>query len=764
MPVTDHRRSPVRSDAMYERRLKILFGIIVATVVLLLLRAAHLQLVQGEQWRAQAQQAMRRTSYPETTRGRILDIRGRELAVDAPCIDAAVDYRAIELNEAWITEQARARLQTRADGAWRSADREGRRQLLAAETQAVRADIERMWQVLAAEGGISREEIERLKASIRQRVEMRRRSVIYGRYVSAREDRERQDVGWLRQLLVPGGGDLQIDSFVIDVAEQTEAHVILPAVSVETNNRLKKRIEEYPGLILRPSKHRWYPFGEAACHLLGYLSAVRREDLDTDPWVTDPRRQYLPNDLAGRAGIEALCEATLRGSRGRIVRLAGQEAILEQDAPVPGGDVRLTIDIDLQRDLERAFADVQWMQNGVVVERHAMYGAAVVIDVPTGQLRALVSYPTYDLNSFAQNAGRLAADTINRPLLNRATQAALEPGSTVKPLVGLGAMAQGVLSLPERITCTGYLVIDGRRQTSGKCWTMSRYFPQLGDNATHMHVPDYAPHPDNHLNVTEAVQRSCNVFFENLGDRLGLEGLTRVYEMFGLGRPVGIGLPERAGRLPAAYAGDAAGRRSAAWFSGIGQVGVLATPLQMANAHAVIARDGLWLRPTLVAEGLPTDALRPAGPDRRDLHLGAAELAAVKEGMWRVVNTPAGSGYAVRRQDIVLAGKTGTAQAQPFSYIVLDEHGQPQRDEAGRLIRIRPAISTRQQPNPLVPWYRGSGMTGQELSHAWFVGYAPADAPRIAFAVMLEYGGGGGGDAAPIVRELLESCRRHGYL
>jgi penicillin-binding protein 2 len=291
---------------------------------------------------------------------------------------------------------------------------------------------------------------------------------------------------------------------------------------------------------------------------------------------------------------------------------------------------------------------------------------------------------------------------------------------------------------------------------------MTRFARELGENANHMHVPSYDPHPDDLLDVTDAIQRSCNVFFENMGERLKCEGLSKVYDMFGLGRPTGIGLPERSGRLPVSYAGDEAGRRAAGWFSGIGQVGVLATPLQMANAHATIARDGVWMRPSLVVAGLPEGAL-PAGPDRVDLRFSPASLAAVKKGMWEVVNTPAGSGYGVRSKDISISGKTGTAQAQRFTYPLMED-GQPVRDESGRTVRVVPAVSTLEHPNPLLPWYRGSGSSGQDLAHAWFVGFAPSDHPKIAFAVMMEYGGGGGVDAAPIVLALLEACRKHGYL
>ena len=528
-------------------------------------------------------------------------------------------------------------------------------------------------------------------------------------------------------------------------------------------------MEKYPGLVLRPSKHRYYPYGEAACHVLGHMSVVTREDLQNDPNDDDELRQYYPNDMIGRDGVEALCDQAMRGARGRIERLVGRDAIVSSVDPAAGRDVRITLDIELQQQIEKTFRKVQWFDKGALVEEHEMHGAAVVIDVPTGQVRALVSYPTFDANRFDEVYPMLAMDDVNQPLMNRATQMAIEPGSTVKPIVGMGAVTSGLIGVHDTIECTGYLIIDGKEQSCGRCWVASRFFNMLGkQGVSHHQVPYSDPHPTGHLTLSDAIQRSCNVYFETMGDKLGLEGLSRWYTKFGLGRKTGIGLAEVAGRLPDSYRGPAHGRRSASWFSAIGQMQVLATPIQMANVAATIARDGVWIRPRLVTSEKDATT-RPGrtmdGPDRVDLRIPSATLSAVKEGMWRVVNTPAGSAYQdIRRSDISLAGKTGTAQAAMFSIIVRDERGQPVRDERGVPLRRKPAISTRVHPNPQMPWYRGSGSSGTDLSHAWFIGFAPAKAPKIAFAVVLEYGGSGGHDPAPIVRTLLDACIQHGYL
>ncbi len=747
---------------MFERRLKIFFAILAAGVGLLILRAANLQLLNAEFWRSRSRETLKRTTLLETSRGRILDLRGRVLASDEPCIDAAVDYRAIEKSPVWMRETAIARILQRTPSEYRRAGQADRRLLIEDAIQAVGHDIDAMWDALAAESGKSREEIEDIKAAIRRRVDFRRRVVWYKRYEQAMRQRAEPSTAaepWYRDFLAAERAAPELDTFNVEVAEQSEAHVVLSAISTETHNRLKKRIEDYPGLVLRPSKHRRYPYESVACHTIGILSAVKKEDQDRDPNVGDELRQYLPSDLVGQSGIEALCEQTLRGVRGRLVRMAGQDEIIEQIESRPGGDVRLSIDAELQSQIERAFAKLEWHENGLLVEAHEMHGAAVVIDVPTGQVRALASYPVFDLNRYDELYPKMALDDVNRPLANRATQSALEPGSTVKPLVGIAAVCEGLCTIHSTIECTGYLIIDGRKQKAGRCWTASKFAARLGDEGVKHHkMPFGAEHPTGFLNLADAIQRSCNVYFETVGDRLGLERMSVWMDRFGLGRPTGIGLPERAGQLPRSYPADGPEHRSISWFCGIGQAYVLATPIQMANVAATIARNGVWVRPRLLADA-------SAGPvERVDLNIDPAVIAAVRDGMWRVVNTRAGSGYDVRRTDMAVCGKTGTAQAMRFSYIERDERGRELTDERGRPRRVFPEISTREKVNPTMPWYRGSGSSGTDLSHAWFIGFAPAENPRIAFAVMLEYGGAGGKDAAPIVKALLDACKEHGHL
>lgn len=752
---------------MFERRLRSLFVLLLAVAAVVLLRAAHVQIINADHWREQAAKNMQRTQLLPTVRGDILDRHGRKLATDEPCIDAAVDYRAIVRDPDWMRERLRERL--RANPEYRDADRAGRARITADENARLAADLDEMWRILAQVATPPRtlDEMELIKSSVRRHVDARRRYLWYTRYQRAMQSHEdRAPAPWYREWLLSNEPAPQLDSFAIEVAEQSEAHVILPNVSTEVHNFLKKRIERLPGLSLRPSKHRAYPYGSVACHVLGYLSIVAREDIRDDPNVGDELREYSFTDLIGRGGIEGLCDQTLRGVRGRMVRELGKEGVLDYAEPVPGRDVRVTIDAELQAQIENAFKQVEYRHKTGQIERHPMHGAAVVLDIASGDILALASYPTFDVSRFDELYKTLVTDYINRPLLNRATQFALEPGSTIKPVVGLAAIAEGLISPDGTIECTGFLVINGEKQKHGKCWT-ARFLDLLGVDGIKHHRAGLDPHPTGYLTFADSLQRSCNVYFEVLGDRMGLDRLGRWYRRFGLGERTGIGIPEAAGLVPSSYAGPASGRQSAAWFSAIGQSQVRATPIQMANIAATIARDGTWVRPRLLVDKQDTLATQPAGgsePDRVDLHLPPAALAAAREGMIRVVSTLAGTGHALKHEHVSLAGKTGTAEAQALKLARVGPDGRQLRGPDGRPIYQDFSISTLADPNPLMPWYRGSGTSGMDLSHAWFIGFAPARNPKVAFAVMLEYGGSGGHDTAPIVRALLDACIEHGYL
>jgi penicillin-binding protein 2 len=823
---------------MFERRLKFVLAILFIGTIVLLVRAFHLQVINRARWTEEAADTLRREQSIETTRGMVRDFKGVPVALDVACVDACVDYRAITNppDPDFVNRIALQWARERRADEWRAADGARRKLILAEERKHVAERIDVMWATLAHVAGRPLEEIEDARHQTMRRVEMRRRYVWYRKYELARREHEARNAhdkedpslsGWWKQWLIDETQDApQLDQFDVKVAEQTEAHPILRAISSDVQNRLGKDIDDYPGLVLKPGMTRSYPWGEAACHVIGHLTRVDPRDLAADPFADDELRKYQYNDLIGRNGIEGLCEPLLRGTRGRVERYLGSDRSIDNRAirsvePRAGEEVKTTIDIGLQQEVLDLFQHAELKFEDDSMRHQPMHGGAVLIDIPTGEVRALVSAPTFDPNTFDENYALLARDNLNKPLLNRATQNPLETGSIVKPVVGLGGITQGVIGVNEGIECTGYPVFGGRKLSVLRCWTASKFAQLMPDMVGHHQVP--RPHQghdgnrDGFLTFSDALERSCNVYFENVANRLGLAGLSYWMEQFGLGQPTGIGIAESRGRLPSSYDGNNV--KYATWSAGIGQGPVAATPLQMANVAATIARDGVWMRPTLIARDT-SDRVRPIAqlqaarlqaattqpttqqattqqattqqattqqattqqattqqattaltgwwtvPDRRDLHLSPAGLTAAHLGMFNVVNGESGTGRNLRlKGDVLLvAGKTGTAQAARFTEPDLDENGVQRRDDAGRPLRRILEPSTVDRINPRAPWYVAYDLEGKNLKHSWIIGYAPAQHPRVAFAVMVEYGGSGGIGAAGIARGMLDACIQHGYL
>jgi penicillin-binding protein 2 len=800
---------------MFERRLKVLLGLLALFTLVLLLRAAQVQVLQHDEWSQQAAESMKRSQLIDTVRGRILDRHGRVIAVDKPCVDVVVHYKALTdpPDDKWLAAEADRRLKARQGEEYTRLPRSRRKELIAEEAVAVKQRLAEMWGELSTLANRTSEDLAEVRKAIVNRVEMRKRIAWRKNYERAMQDREqRQETeAFWRRWLVEGIAGEQTDPerYVITVSEEAEAHVVLRAVSIEVQNHLGKHADRFPGLALRASTHRTYPFGHAGCHLMGRVTRVNREDLLDERNPKEETRQYLHNDMIGRGGLESLLEPALRGARGKVERVPGQDKELSRVNPIPGQDVRTTIDIELQARVEAAFASAELVGANDEVETAEFHGGAVVIDIASGEVLALASYPTFDLNQFDELYDKLLADDVNHPLLNRATQSQLQPGSTIKPFVGLAAITQGVpigsspLTADAGIECSGFLVLRGRQIKHGRCWTESKFGEELrskGMTAAHHPIPSGAPHPTGWLTFADALERSCNVYFETLADVMGMEGLSTWYERFGLGRPTGLGIPEARGRLPRSYVGPASDRRSKTWFSGIGQDPVSATPIQMANAAATAARGGIWYRPRLVPLAtseqlkLRLPELRPAPPavdpsdddmpevpvvppppqpnwpEAYSLNLSPAAVAAMRDGMMKVVTSRAGTGTGLMRrapglEGIRICGKTGTAQAPRFAIPRRDpQTRQVLRDPKGRAIYDFPIPNSPQSPNPQLPWYRGGGKTGTELAHAWYIGFAPADKPTVAFAVMVEYGGSGGLAAAAVARQTLTACVDLGYL
>lgn len=763
---------------MFERRLKIFMILIFLVSLALIGRLFAVQVFGHAYWSNQALGQLTRPMITETTRGRILDRHGIVLALDTACTDACVDYRAIikPPDPKWVREIAAARLITRLGTEYTHSKGEKRKALLAEESAHVCSDIDQMWATLAthdpevagdprADATVAMDEIRR---AIVQSVQLRRQ------WLNSRNlqrDEQRTNSGWLRYLA--GSVDSSTDALGA-LAEETEPHVVIPALDSDACNFLGKRLEQFPGLVLRASTHRHYPLQTVACQVLGRLSRVNGVDLEQARRDNlDELRQYLPNDLIGREGIEALCEPLLRGSRGRIEQRVSDEAIISRQDFVPGADVQLTIDSNLQNKAQ------DLLQHVVEVDIHgqtltppqglSMHAAIVVLDVKTNEVRVLASNPGFDVNDLQTRYGTLVADELNQPLINRATCDACEPGSTIKPLIGLGAITDGILGPNEQINCTGILSLPEmdlhgvthmvRVPGAARCWILSENKAALAEmKATGSRtVPSDAMHGP--LAYADALERSCDIFFETTADRLTPAGINRWLERFGLGRPTGIGLIERGGLRPDLYRGPEKPGRADNCLAGMGQGKVLTTPLQIANEAATIARGGIWMRPRILSADtqVALDAVhpRPNAIDMVDLHLNPEALRQARLGMIGVVDGAAGTGR-IKHDGFTLAAKTGTADTAPLWFKV--------KDASGRLVNQKLMPVHRGGEEGPTPWYRSEDETGYGVVHAWYMGYAPVEDPQVAFCVLVEYAGAGGSVAAgPIASQLLEACASAGY-
>lgn len=385
-----------------------------------------------------------------------------------------------------------------------------------------------------------------------------------------------------------------------------------------------------PGLKVEPYPIRHYPAGAAVAHLVGYVAEISDRELESPQW-----REYRSGQNIGKAGLEREYERSLGGksgaryvevdARGKLVRGVASQL---SDPPVPGGDVRLTLDLDLQRYVHQI-----WPKD--------RRGAVVAMVPSTGEILAMYSAPNYDPNLLVGGIPRALWAQLNtdpgRPLLNRATNGTYPPGSTWKLATALIGLERGAITPTQvmPIACTGGMTFAGRYQ---RCWNREGHGPQ---------------------NLLQAIQNSCNVYFYQLGIMLGLDVLAREGTRLGFSRRTGVDLPsEKTGTFPSGkdwYVKRFGWRPTPAEVMNvaIGQGPNDQTPLRMAQFFSALAGNGTARTPHLL--------MRPDAPVETDLHVTPATLVAVREGMARVIEE-GGTAHAVELRNWQLMGKTGTSQ------------------------------------------------------------------------------------------------------
>lgn len=472
---------------------------------------------------------------------------------------------------------------------------------------------------------------------------------------------------------------------------------------------------------------RYYPYKHLAAHTIGYTAEIDAETLAKfrppgwDSMSPEERQQanplaYEPGDMFGATGLERSWESSLRGQRGwekRVVDARGRyrtgpdaNRLLDNPSrqePLPGRDLRLTMDIDLVRSIERA------------MRPHAA-GSAVVVDVRTGRLLAMFSKPDFDPNDLSGGAGRdRIRESFNRlytnplrPILDRTVSGAFQPGSTFKPFSALAALEDKLVDPYAHERCDGGLTF-GRRMF--RC--------------THVH---------GRVDMHYAIAESCNVYFFKLAESVGMDRIARIASEFGLGQKTGIGVnPESAGRIPTRswYALRYKGQFRIGFTlnTAIGQGATTVTPLQLALSYAALANGGTVYSPQLVravetSDGTVVQDFPPRV--RQKARVAPENLRRINDALFAVVNDEKGTAFRVRDPSLEVAGKTGTAQT---GYVNVGG------DE------------------PKTAWYLAQ-------DHAWFASYWPAKAPEIAVVVLVEHGESGPKVAAPIAMQIVREYRR----
>ncbi len=562
--------------------------------------------------------------------------------------------------------------------------------------------------------------------------------VISGESLRRRSENNRirvQEIKPLRGLILDAGGRILVDnqpSFdvsiipeatkdikavlekLVELSDQSDAGYYQNIPFIETNRpfvpitlernigRNKLAVVEtnslnLPGVIIDIVPVRKYIYGATMAHILGYVGEISNSELGKNSYS-----EYKSGDIVGKYGIERCLDEYLRGESGGEqveVNVDGRRLkSLGKVESVPGYNVVLTIDAGLQKVSHDAFSGQE--------------GIAIAMDPRDGSILAMVSKPSFDPNLFnrgisVDNWNRLSSDPMS-PMQNRTISGQYPPGSTYKLIVAAAALQEGLITTDKKFSCDGKYRMGNR---VFRCWR------KKGHGAVDLH---------------RAIVESCDVYFYNLGELLGVDKLAEYAREFGLGSKAGVILPgEKGGLVPTKE--WKLRRMKEPWQKGettslaIGQGFVLVTPLQLLNAYCAVANGGSLYKPRIVKEIVTAkgEVIKEFPPEKKAaLALSKENIDILRYGLWGVVNEDRGTGRALRRKERDVSGKTGTAQVIRMP----DDDEDVDKEEIPYKFR----------------------------DHALFVCFAPYDNPEIAVAVIVEHGGHGGSAAAPVARKIID--------
>ena len=495
----------------------------------------------------------------------------------------------------------------------------------------------------------------------------------------------------------------------------------IPDEKIEQFQKLRKRQKRFTGIpllsnmteeevakfaVVRPFFHgadvhirqlRNYPYGELAAHVVGYVGRINEEELKELPIA-----EYRGSNFIGKLGIESAYESELHGTTGYSeieVNVQGRPLkTLKEVDPVAGANLHLTLDIDLQKTAYEA------------LEKYN--GAVVAIDIETGGVLVFVSRPGFDPNPFVIGISNAAYQALqsspDQPLYNRALRGLYPPGSTIKPFMAMAGLEYNTVGTKQQLFCPGYYQLP---------------------NDSH-HYRDWRKGGHGPVNVSEAVTQSCDVYFYRLASMLGIDRIHSFLKQFGFGNRTGIDLiGEKYGLLPSRE--WKMRKKNQVWFpgetviTGIGQGYHQVTPLQLANATAILANNGKVITPHLVDKMVAKTTSKPSENNpQSNIPLTPTNIKTVIAAMINVVHSNRGTARSISGGiNYHIAGKTGTAQ----------------------VINIKQNAS-----------YNENQIAFKQRDHALFISFAPAENPKIAVAVIAENGGHGGSVAAPIAAKVIK--------
>ena len=702
---------------MYEKRIRIFVVFSSLLLLVCVLRLAQMQLLTASSVQHEIAELKRRRGQSEqfkTLRGRILDRNGNVLAMDQARFQVHIDY---ELS-CFLDDRVRRAMLLKAAGgsepetAVAKADEKIREKI-----EDLRHIIDKCAQFKAVEPWVIENDIQIINDDVwDQRVFHAWRksfpnSEVFAHYQSINKSVPLSKAKADFEEKLPDPNERLRLAGKVDIIEMHGSSALLELETDDDIFAAQFEFVDTEGIHILPDEQRTYPYGSAAAQTIGWLG-IASQDSDKAFFAEEKLASYLTDEVCGRRpGVEYVCEAILRGRRGEEARdIDGR--LMSETLTDFGKDVSLTLDIELQADVEDYLIHYQYDPN---LGEPAV--SAVVIDVGSSDILALVSLPVYDLNRVRYDYGDLVTDP-NKPMINRAINEQYPPGSVVKPLILIAGLETGAITPEKVIECLA------ERAPAG--WPNCLIFREGGAH-TWMWKNS----------ARNAIKGSCNIYFSHLADSIEPLALQQWLFQFGYGQQA-LSTPyliaETAGAELRRNFRQAPGEISSSRVAGIalpfeemppltererrmfgiGQGNLRVTPLQVANSMATIARDGMFKLPRLFTDSRPSAAV--------DLGISPETLAVVHDGMSAVVNENGGTAFKqfapilpiLEGEDVKVYGKTGSTT---------------------------------------------------EPDHAWFAGFAgDSKGSKIAVAVVVEGGQHGSSDAAPLARDIIQLCIDAGYI